>query len=138
MLRKSRLAGGVILASASLLLGTGAVIAKNVSAPETQCTAKTARQVSSPSELCSCTTITTGMIRYIQRSRDFADILAETSQLCPQLAAILSDIPTAAIDEDGDEPAGPEGNGPRSQPEPPSQGPEPEDNGCGGSCPGFD
>ncbi len=145
MLKKLNTVTAIFVASASLLASSGATFA----ASEKQCTVRTARQAASPLELCECTTVTRGMVNHIQRSRDFGAILAETSEACPPLAAILSDLPTAAID-DGDEPAGP--NGPAAAPssdEPagpngPAAAPSPDpdddagDNGCGGSCPGFD
>lgn len=134
MLKKLNTVVAIFVASASLLASSGATLA----ASEKQCTVRTARQAASPLELCECTTVTRGMVNHIQRSRDFGAILAETSEACPPLAAILSDLPTAAID-DSDEPAGPDtNNGPEGGPAGPDGGPEPEDNGCGGSCPGFD
>ena len=133
MLRKSNLVTAILLACAPLLVGSGAALSMNAETSEKRCTTRTARQASSPLELCGCTTVTTGMVSYIQRSRDFSDILLETSRVCPPLAAILSDLPTAAIGDDGDEPAGPDVGGPEG-----GSNPEPEDIGCGGSCPGFD
>ncbi|WP_425082768.1 hypothetical protein [Ruegeria profundi] len=68
-----------------------------VSAAQAACTVSTARKAaSSPEVLCECSAVTSGMIRYIQRRADFGNYLARTGAECPQLAALLSDIPTAS------------------------------------------
>lgn len=62
------------------------------------CTAKTARQSGASAQvLCGCSSVTTGMLRYIQRRSDFDSILASVSAECPALADLLTDVPTASI-----------------------------------------
>ncbi len=106
------------------------------------CTSSTARQASSnPEVLCDCDAVTSGMIRYIQRRADFGNFLARTGAECPQLAALLSDIPTASIgvpdqrSGDGDandnpDPDRPNGNpgdpDPQDDPDP-TDDPDPKD-----------
>lgn len=99
------------------------------------CSVSTARQAAgSPEILCECDSVTSSMIRYIQRRADFEDFLARTGAQCPQLAALLSDLPTASTgptddrsgdgDPNPDGPTGdPEGPGPDNDPpndDPPS------------------
>ncbi|MEM9126925.1 MAG: hypothetical protein AAGB28_14150, partial [Pseudomonadota bacterium] len=89
---QSRILSAVVVAAGLHFAQTGAA-----SAAET-CTIKTARQsAASPEVLCECGSVTSGMLRYIQRRADFDNFLARTGAECPNLAALLSDIPTASI-----------------------------------------
>ncbi|EEE38047.1 putative glycine-rich protein [Rhodobacteraceae bacterium KLH11] len=61
------------------------------------CTVKTARQSVSSDTLCACDTVSTRMLRYLQRRADFEDIIERTLVDCPGFAAVLTDLPTASI-----------------------------------------
>ncbi|WP_139280771.1 hypothetical protein [Shimia gijangensis] len=87
------------LVGASILWISDANLLFAETSSKVRCTASTARQIESPAELCACDIVTKRMIRYVQRRSDFADILSETSEMCPQVAAVLSDLPTATIDD---------------------------------------
>ncbi|WP_419739599.1 hypothetical protein [Ruegeria sp.] len=115
-----------------------------VTAAQAACTVSTARQAaSSPEILCECDAVTSGMIRYIQRRADFGNFLARTGAECPQLAALLSDLPTAstgfADQRSGD--GKPDGNpgttgGPSGNP--PGEDSGPDDKGDDGGKKGGD
>ncbi len=61
------------------------------------CTVKTARQsAGSPGVLCECDSVTSGMLRYIQRRADFDQIVARLGAECSPLADLLTDLPTAS------------------------------------------
>ena len=66
---------------------------------------------SSASDLCGCTAVTRGFVKYIQKRKDFARVVGETEASCPQLALLLTDLPTASsrsnrAGSDNDETAG--------------------------------
>ncbi len=124
------------------------------------CTVKTARQsAGSPGVLCECDSVTSGMLRYIQRRADFQEIVARLGAECSPLADLLTDLPTASIGASdqraGDGPAnegqdtgltgGPGPSGPSGSPEttggetPGGEGPrggEPDGEQPGGEQPG--
>ena len=59
-----------------------------------QCTTSSSRSAVdsiSLEELCSCETVTSSFIDYIQRHPNFVDILVGTGEICPGLALLLSD-----------------------------------------------
>ena len=60
---------------------------------------------SSASDLCGCTAVTRGFVKYIQKRKDFARVVGETEASCPQLALLLTDLPTASTRSNG---AGPD------------------------------
>lgn len=68
---------------------------------QTRCDIWTVRESLSPEVLCQCNIVTTGMIRYIQRSDEFLAVLSATSDQCPAFAAVLTDLPTATIPPGG-------------------------------------
>lgn len=74
-------------------------------AQEEICTRSTARQAANAGDyqtLCDCGVVTRGFLTVLQRRGDFGETLQNTSELCPALAGLLSDVPTAsADDEDG-------------------------------------
>jgi len=131
-----RRVAAISLASLSLAGVSNVAIAESAQSAGKRCNVWTVLQASSPTELCGCKTVTTGMVRHIQRHRDFSEFLSTTYRECPQLAAVLSNFPTASTDPQGDEPAGPDVGGPEDD----VGGPEDDGSGsgCGGSCPGFD
>lgn len=60
-------------------------------------TARTAANNADYSTLCGCAQITPSFITHLQNRSDFGSILTGTSQQCPGLANLLSDVPTASI-----------------------------------------
>ena len=65
----------------------------------------------SASDLCGCTSVTRGFVKYIQNRNDFAGIIGSAEASCPQLALVLTDLPTASTRSpsgasDDDDPAG--------------------------------
>ena len=64
-----------------------------------RCSTKTARQMTSVEDICVCEVVTVKMLEYLRKRKDFAAILEGTSEACPALAAILIDVPVAAIPE---------------------------------------
>ncbi len=48
---------------------------------------------------CACETISTALIRAVQRSDDFADVLSITSNKCPAIETILSEVTTASVSD---------------------------------------
>ncbi|MDU8945515.1 hypothetical protein [Ovoidimarina sediminis] len=64
-----------------------------------RCTSKTARQMTSVEDICVCEVVTVKMLEYLRQRKDFAAILEGTTRACPALAAILIDVPVAAIPE---------------------------------------
>ncbi len=106
---------GIHSSKLKVIAAAVAVQMVGVTAAQAACTVSTARQAaSSPEILCECDAVTSGMIRYIQRRADFGNFLARTGAECPQLAALLSDLPTAstgfADQRSGDGKADPNGN----------------------------
>ncbi|WP_171240788.1 hypothetical protein, partial [Ruegeria sp. HKCCA5491] len=106
---KSRLLSVVFVSATFPFLSVGAAQANEM------CTVKTARQSVSTETLCSCQTVDARMLRYIQRRPDFDDILARTLEACPAFAAVLTDIPTAAIGNSQRSGDGPANNDPSFQ-----------------------
>ena len=153
---------GIHSSKLKVIAAAVAVQMVGVTAAQAACTVSTARQAaSSPEILCECDAVTSGMIRYIQRRADFGNFLARTGAECPQLAALLSDLPTASTGfadqrsgdgkpdptgnpEGGPEGPGPEGPGPQGDPKgdgPKGDGPKgdgPKGDGPKGDGPGSE
>ncbi|MBO9435940.1 hypothetical protein J7394_17090 [Ruegeria sp. R13_0] len=124
---------GIHSSKLKVIAAAVAVQLVGVTAAQAACTVSTARKAaSSPEVLCECSAVTSGMIRYIQRRADFGNYLARTGAECPQLAALLSDIPTASTglaeqrSGDGNPDGNPENGG---GPSDPSDGPGGGDSG---------
>jgi hypothetical protein len=103
------------------------------------CTRETVRFMTDSSELCDCGSITRSALTMLQRQDNFIELLQYTEAACPAFAAVLSDVPTAAIapppppsdDGDNDDGSAFRGDGPvafrADDPEPePQQEPEPQ------------
>lgn len=85
------------LLSVSFAIATLPLISANAAQASDMCTAKTAKESVSSSVLCGCGTVSTLMLKYIQRRSDFEEILERTSNDCPGFAAVLTDLPTASL-----------------------------------------
>ncbi|MGA9254157.1 MAG: hypothetical protein WBV71_17115, partial [Roseobacter sp.] len=89
----------VLVTSLGLSAPEGAK-AQALSGNLTQCSISSTRSAVeniSLEALCSCETITSSFIEYIQRHPNYADILVGAGEACPGLALLLSDDPTGAI-----------------------------------------
>ncbi|SLN23239.1 hypothetical protein ROA7450_00911 [Roseovarius albus] len=96
--RISGIAGAIILSLAPLSAHA-----------ETACTVQTAKSVSDVTELCECQTVTKGLLRYLQRSRNFGDVASELYSACPALATVLADFAPAATGGGSGDPGGSNG-----------------------------
>lgn len=79
--------------------------AQTAIAQEQICSRSTAREAASAQDyqtLCDCGVVTRGFLNVLQQRSDFADTLQNTSALCPGLASLLSDLPTASTDGGSD------------------------------------
>lgn len=64
------------------------------------CNANTARIAANDGDyasLCGCSQVTPSFLSHLQQRSDFGSVLANTSQQCPGLANLLSDLPTGSI-----------------------------------------
>lgn len=64
------------------------------------CNANTARIAANNGDyaaLCGCSQVTPSFLSHLQTRADFGSVLANTSQQCPGLANLLSDLPTGSI-----------------------------------------
>ncbi|WP_170581734.1 hypothetical protein [Ruegeria arenilitoris] len=64
------------------------------------CNANTARIAANDGDyatLCGCSQVTPSFLSHLQQRADFGSVLANTSQQCPGLANLLSDLPTGSI-----------------------------------------
>ncbi|WP_170460345.1 hypothetical protein [Ruegeria arenilitoris] len=64
------------------------------------CNANTARIAANNGDyaaLCGCSQVTPSFLSHLQQRADFGSVLANTSQQCPGLANLLSDLPTGSI-----------------------------------------
>ncbi|WP_120502047.1 hypothetical protein [Roseovarius sp. EL26] len=76
---------------------------------EVACTVQTAKNVSEVTELCECQTVTKGLLRYLQRSRNFGDVASALYAECPALATVLADFAPAATSGGPGDPGGSDG-----------------------------
>ncbi|WP_170340017.1 hypothetical protein [Ruegeria arenilitoris] len=80
------------------LLGVAAASAA-IAEPQV-CNANTARVAANNGDyaaLCGCSQVTPSFLSHLQQRADFGSVLANTSQQCPGLANLLSDLPTGSI-----------------------------------------
>lgn len=64
------------------------------------CNANTARIAANTGDyaaLCGCSQVTPSFLSHLQQRADFGSVIANTSQQCPGLANLLSDLPTGSI-----------------------------------------
>ncbi|WP_193746469.1 hypothetical protein [Ruegeria sp. ANG-R] len=85
------------LLSVSFAIAILPFISANPAQASDMCTVKTAKESVSSSVLCGCGTVSSLMLKYIQRRADFEEILERTSNDCPAFAAVLTDLPTASL-----------------------------------------
>ena len=94
---------GCTAAAISMVFMAGVLDGTQAQSADTEgkirCTTKTARQMTSVEDICVCEVVTVKMLEYLRQRKDFAAILEGTTQACPALAAILIDVPVAAIPE---------------------------------------
>ncbi|WP_170357152.1 hypothetical protein [Ruegeria arenilitoris] len=114
------------------------------------CNANTARIAANNGDyaaLCGCSQVTPSFLSHLQQRADFGSVLANTSQQCPGLANLLSDLPTGSIsnansfdgrenDPSGFQPASSTGPSAGGGSDDPGNGGGNDDPGNGGGKPG--
>ncbi|WP_196223457.1 hypothetical protein, partial [Roseibium sp. RKSG952] len=96
-MRKSTRAGMAALVAAPFL---GLTAAGSAMAQPEVCDARTARIAANAGDyaaMCECTHVTPSFLKRLQKRSDFETTLLNTGQMCPGLAGLLSDLPTASI-----------------------------------------
>lgn len=90
------LAGTLIILSAGL---AGPLEAQQMPEKCTVGDARAALAAGRADALCDCTAITRGFVRYLQHRPDFVDLLDGYQTSCAGLANVLSDLPTASLND---------------------------------------
>jgi len=90
---------GLNWAAASLAVGCIGVGSSAYAQSAGSCTVQAVRNFTDAGGVCSCTNISRSAISYIQSAENFDDLLGYFSQACPEMAAVLTDVPVATINE---------------------------------------
>ena len=78
----------------------GVLAAGSAAAAPEVCNWKTARDAANSGDyttMCDCTHVTPSFLQRLQNRSDFSTTLQNTGAMCPGLASLLTDVPTASI-----------------------------------------